>query len=244
MTIFQESMNNKEDLWTVVRTLTRHIKNNWRKPDAGIWEFRTEKKHFTFSKILCWVGMDRATKIANLLQKPNDARDYAYWRDIIKKDILKKGRDRQTNALTQSYGGTTMDAANLLAQHYGFLSEDDPVYIDTVLHTFENLSREGLMYRYSNKDDFGKPKSSFTICAFWMIKSLYLIGKEKQATEMFEKVLSYSNHLGLFSEGMDFDTKRLLGNLPQGYSHIALIDTALTMSKSPKWLKKTEDFQP
>jgi len=244
LTIFHGSLNNKEDLWTVVRTLARHVKNNWKKLDSGIWEFRTEQKHFTFSKILCWVGMDRAARIAQFFGKDNDAKDYAYWRELIKSDILKKGRNQQTNALTQFYGSASMDAANLLAQQYSFLSHKDPVYVDTVLHTFEKLSKDGLMYRYNSPDDFGKPKSSFTVCTFWMIKSLYLIGREKQAIEMFEQVLLYSNHLGLFSEDIDFATKRLLGNFPQGYSHIALIDTALTISKSPKWFKETDDFRP
>ena len=244
LTIFNESLNNKEDLWTVVRTLVRYVKNNWKKLDSGIWEFRTEQKHFTFSKILCWVAMDRAARIAKFFGKENDAKDYSCWSQQIKADILKKGRNPKTNALTQFYGGTSMDAANLLAQQYGFLSHKDPVYIDTVLQTFKELSKNGLMYRYNSPDDFGKPKSSFTICTFWMIKSLYMIGQEKQATEIFEQVLQYGNHLGLFSEDINFETKRLLGNFPQGYSHIALIDTALTISKSPNWFKKTDDFQP
>ena len=244
LTIFHESLNNKEDLWTVVRTLVRYVKNNWKKLDSGIWEFRSEQKHFTFSKILCWVGMDRAARIAKFFGKENDAKDYVYWREQIKTDILKKGRNPQTNALTQFYSGTSMDAANLLAQQYGFLSHKDPIYIDTVLQTFKELSKNGLMYRYNSPDDFGEPKSSFTICTFWMIKSLYLIGKKKQAIEMFDQLLQYSNHLGLFSEDIDFETKRLLGNFPQGYSHIALIDTALTISDSPNWFKEADDFRP
>jgi GH15 family glucan-1,4-alpha-glucosidase len=244
LTIFHESLNNKEGLWTVVRTLTRHVKNNWKKLDSGIWEFRTEQKHFTFSKILCWVGMDRAVRIAKFFGKDKDVKDYAYWREQIKADILRKGRDSHTNALTQFYGSTSMDAANLLAQQYGFLSSKDPVYIDTVLHTYNKLSKDGLMYRYNSPDDFGQPKSSFTVCTFWMIKSLYLIGREEEAIEMFEQVLKYSNPLGLFSEDIDFKSKRLLGNFPQGYSHIALIDTALTLSKSPNWFKEADDFTP
>ena len=244
LTTFHDSLNNKEELWTVTRTLARHVKNNWKKLDSGIWEFRTEQKHFTFSKILCWVGMDRAVRIAKFFGKDKDVKDYAYWREQIKSDILKKGRDSHTNALTQFYGSTSMDAANLLAQQYGFLSSKDPVYVDTVLHTYEKLSKDGLMYRYNSPDDFGQPKSSFTVCTFWMIKSLYLIGREKEAIEMFEQVLKYSNHLGLFSEDIDFKSKRLLGNFPQGYSHIALIDTALTLSKSPNWFKEADDFTP
>ncbi len=244
LTIFHESLNNKEDLWTVARTLARHIENNWKKPDSGIWEFRSEKRNFTFSKILCWVGMDRAVKIANFFGKTRDAEDYTYWREKIKADILEKGRNPKTNALTQYYGSTSMDASNLLAEHYGFLSHNDPVYIDTVLQTYKTLCKNDLMYRYNSPDDFGQPKSSFTICTFWMIRSLYMIGKHTEAKQMFDNILSCSNHLGLFSEDIDFETKRLLGNFPQGYSHIALIDTALTISKAPKWYKKNEDFLP
>ena len=100
----------------------------------------------------------------------------------------------------------------------------------------QKLCVDGLMYRYRTKDDFGTPRSSFTICTFWLIKSLYLIGEKKEAVNMFNRILKYSNHLGLFSEDIDFKTKRLLGNFPQGYSHLALIDAAIVISE-----KKTEE---
>lgn len=233
MILFSNSLDNKEDLWTVVRTLTRHVKNSWHKLDSGIWEFRTERKHFTFSKILCWVAMDRAARIAAFLDKLPEAMSYIKLRDRIKVDILKKGCNPKTGALTQFYGGTSMDAANLLAAHYGFLETDNPVYISTVKETYHRLCVDGLMYRYRDADDFGMPKSSFTVCTFWMIKSLYQIGEKKTAVKLFEDMLGHANHLGLFSEDMDFKTKRLLGNFPQGYSHIALIDTILTLSDAP-----------
>jgi GH15 family glucan-1,4-alpha-glucosidase len=237
-------MNGKEDIWTVVRTLARHVLNNWKKLDSSIWEFRTEEKHFTFSKILCWVAMDRAARIAHFFGKKDDADYYLKNGQEIRADILEKGCDPDKEILTQFYGGTSMDAANLLAEQYGFLSYKDPVYINTVLKTLEELSRDGLMYRYKTSDDFGVPRSSFTVCTFWMIKSLYLIGRREQAVEMFESILEHSNHIGLFSEDMDFTSKRLLGNFPQGYSHIALIDTALTISNSPEWTRLTDHFSP
>ncbi|AQQ09267.1 Trehalase [Sedimentisphaera cyanobacteriorum] len=244
LVFFHDSIDNKEDLWTVTRTLARHIKNNWQKLDSGIWEFRTEQKHFTFSKLLCWVGMDRAARIANFFGKSEEANSYIKLREVIKKDILKKGRDPRTNTLTQYYGSQSIDAANLLANEYGFLQASDPTYVNTVLETHKDLCRDGLMYRYKTSDDFGTPKSSFTTCTFWMIKCLFFIGRRKEATENFERVLSYGNHLGLFSEDIDFESKRLLGNFPQGYSHISLIDTALTISESPYWLKNADDFKP
>lgn len=232
LVLFSSTVDNKEDLWTVVRTLTRHVQNNWNKLDSGIWEFRTERKHFTFSKILCWVAMDRAARIAAFFGKKTDAEGYIQLRDQIKTDILKKGRDPQTGALTQCYGLRSMDAANLLASHYGFLEPNDPIYIQTVQETYRRLCVDGLMYRYRDPDDFGTPKSSFIACTFWMIKSLCQIGERDKAFYLFDHLLAHANHLGLFSEDMDFQTKRLLGNFPQSYSHIAMIDTILTLSET------------
>jgi GH15 family glucan-1,4-alpha-glucosidase len=229
LTIFKrETVENREDLWTVVRTLARHVEKTWHQKDSGIWEFRTGKKHFTFSKVLSWVAMDRAMRIAIYFDKQDDA---ASWRRMGKKieaDILVKGWDPTLKAFTQAYGEPHLDAANLLMEHYGFISADDPKFISTVRLTYERLSRDGLMYRYRNADDFGVPKSSFTVCTFWLIKSLYKIGEKQKAQELFGRVLSYSNHVGLFSEDIDFASKRLLGNFPQAYSHLALIDTVIT----------------
>ena len=241
--LFGHSLDNKEDLWTVVRSLVRHVRNNWHNQDSGIWEFRTSKRHFTFSKILCWVAMDRAMRIANFFGKTADAKSYLLLRDRIKANILKHGCDPKTGALTQYYGGESLDSANLLAEHYGFLRASDPVYENTVLQTYERLCVGGLAYRYRDADDFGKPESSFTVCTFWMIKALYGIGQKDLAKELFETTLGYGNHLGLFSEDVDFTSKRLLGNFPQGYCHIAIIDTALTLSETPDWAITAEYFE-
>ncbi|UCD50270.1 MAG: glycoside hydrolase family 15 protein, partial [Phycisphaerales bacterium] len=158
-------------------------------------------------------------------------------------DVLAKGVDPETGALTQYYGSQSLDSANLLAEHYGFLGADDPVYVNTVTETYNRLCVDGLTYRYRDRDDFGKPQSSFTVCTFWMIKALYRIGRRDEARELFEKTLTYSNHVGLFSEDIDVDSKRLLGNFPQGYSHLALIDAAMTLSNVPEWFQQEDTFQ-
>lgn len=238
--IFGPTLDNQEELWTVVRSLVRHVANNWRSLDSGIWEFRTKRHHFTFSKVLCWVAADRAMRIAHLFGKTRDTRHYRALRDTIKADVLARGTDPETGALTQFYGSRSLDSANLLAEPYGFVSASDPVYVNTVNDTYKRLCIDGLTYRYRGRDDFGVPKSSFAACTFWMIKALYRIGRKKLARRLFQQVLSYGNHLGLFSEDIDFRTKRLLGNFPQGYSHLALIDTAMTLSDTPGWIEREE----
>jgi GH15 family glucan-1,4-alpha-glucosidase len=225
----REIVQNREDIWTVVRTLARHVEHNWHKKDRGIWEFRSQRKHFIFSKLLSWVAMDRATKIARYFGMNDYVKVWSNIRDQVKKDIHKKGWDDDSKAFVQAYGEKHLDAANLLMEQYGFIQADDPKFISTVKMTEKQLSKDGLMYRYRNEDDFGIPRSSFTVCTFWLISALYKIGEKRKAKEMFQNVLSYRNHLGLLSEDIDFETKRLLGNFPQAYSHIALIDAAITL---------------
>ena len=116
-------------------------------------------------------------------------------------------------------------------EYYGFIDGKDPKYVKTVKAIEKELMHEGLLYRYKNEDDFGLPSSSFTVCTFWFINSLYKIGEEDNAKALFDKLLGYSNHLGLFSEDIDFNSKRLLGNFPQAYSHLALIDNALNFNE-------------
>ena len=219
----------KEELWSIVKNIVWIVNNNWFLPDKGIWEIREEDKHFTFSKVLCWVAIDRAIKIANFLGKDKDK--WISLRDEIKNDIHEKAWNPAVGAYTQFYGSDALDASVLLMEQYGFIDALDERYIKTVKATERELSFEGLLYRYKNKDDFGTPTSSFTVCTFWFINSLYKIGEVDKAKTLFDQLLSYSNHLGLFSEDLDFKSKRLLGNFPQAYSHLALIDVAITFNK-------------
>jgi GH15 family glucan-1,4-alpha-glucosidase len=228
--LFRNTIAISEELWTVVRTLVWRVKTNWMNPDRGIWEYRNQEKHFTFSKMLCWVALDRGAKVAELLGKKSTAVEWAHIKETIRQDILANGWNPQLQCFTQSYGGNDLDAANLLMADYGFLAANDPQYVQTVRKTKEFLCKDGLMYRYRSPDDFGEPSSSFTVCTFWMVKSLFLIGEKAEAEQLFQQLLGYANHLGLYSEDLDFTTKRLLGNFPQAYSHLALIDTAITLS--------------
>lgn len=219
----------KEALWSIVKNIVWIVKNNWELPDKGIWEFRDEDKHFTFSKVLCWVAIDRAIKIAALLDK-----EKPHWKEIrsaIKNDIHDKAWNDKVDSYTQYYGSEALDASVLLMEQYGFIDAHEERFVKTVHAVERELSYEGLLFRYKNKDDFGAPTSSFTICTFWFINSLYKIGEVEKSKKLFDQVLKYSNHLGLFSEDLDFKTKRLLGNFPQAYSHLALIDVALNFNE-------------
>ena len=219
-----------EELWSIVKNIVWVVDNNWKMPDKGIWEFRQEDQHFTFSKLLCWVAVDRAIKISELIQGGKSAKKWKSLRSEIYNDIIENAWSEEKQAFTQSYGAEHLDASVLLMEPYGFIDAKDIRYVKTVKAIERELSHEGLLFRYKNVDDFGTPSSSFTVCTFWFINSLYKIGEKKKSKLMFDKLLSYSNHLGLFSEDIDFKSKRLLGNFPQAYSHLALIDTAMNFN--------------
>ena len=219
-----------EELWSIVKNIVWVVDNNWKMPDKGIWEFRQEDQHFTFSKLLCWVAVDRAIKISELIQGGKSAKKWKSLRSEIYNDIIENAWSDEKQAFTQSYGAEYLDASVLLMEPYGFIDAKDTRYVKTVKAIERELSHEGLLFRYKNVDDFGTPSSSFTVCTFWFINSLYKIGEKEKSKLMFDKLLSYSNHLGLFSEDIDFKSKRLLGNFPQAYSHLALIDTAMNFN--------------
>ena len=228
---FNCDIENKEELWTITKGIAWVVNHHWKEPDKGIWEFREEDRHFTFSKVLCWVAIDRAIKVSKMLGKTSKLERWQELEMEIKHDILDKAWNEDVQAFTQSYESKDLDASVLLMEPYGFIPAKDPKYVKTVEAIGRELTNDGLLYRYKNKDDFGLPESSFTICTFWYINSLNKIGRTPQALDQFKTLLSYSNHLGLFSEDIDFKTKRLLGNFPQAYSHLALIETAMNFEK-------------
>jgi len=229
--LFENSLSHTEELFTIVRSIVKVVDDNWHEPDRGIWEIRGKSLHFTFSKVMCWVAFDRAVKISKLLKSDFYVNKWTPYRDAVKEDIMKNAWSEKKQSFTQHYGSDDLDASVLLMENYGFIEATDEKYISTVLTIQKELEHDGLMYRYKNQDDFGTPKSAFTICSFWLINSLFKIGRKKEAKEKFDILMSYSNHLGLFSEDIDFDTKRLLGNFPQAYSHLAIIETAANFSE-------------
>ena len=229
---FSKNKERHEELWSIVKAIVWVVQNNWKLADKGIWEFRNKDQHFTFSKLLCWVAVDRAIKISYLIQDGKSAKKWENLREEIHSDIMQNAWNEQRQSFMQSYNSTHLDASVLLMEYYGFIKAKDPKYVKTVKAIEKELMHEGLLFRYKNKDDFGTPSSSFTVCTFWFINSLYKIGEREKSKILFDKLLSYSNHLGLFSEDIDFKTKRLLGNFPQAYSHLALIDNAMNFNST------------
>ena len=224
-----------EEIWTAVRSLVNDVRKTWQEPDSGIWERRAVTQHHVHSKLMNWVALDRAGKIAQFVGKPDYAGPCFQLAAQIKADILAKGWNEKMQAFTMFYGSDEMDAANLLMLHYGFLGPQDPRMVSTVQQTYQRLVKNDFTLRYTAEDDFGMPENAFIVCTFWMINALYLIGEEKKARQMFDNIIRYANPLGLFSEDIEIHSGRLTGNFPQGYSHLAFLQTVLLLETDYQW---------
>ncbi|MDP4238236.1 MAG: glycoside hydrolase family 15 protein [Bacteroidota bacterium] len=229
---FPGTLDEIEDMFEVVKNMVKTVMDDWEKADKSIWEIRGDEKHFVFSKIMCWVAMDRAIGIAKLLYKDDLAQQWLKTAELIKEDVLTKGWKEEIQSFSQTYENLELDSSLLLMEAYGFIRPEDERYRKTVEAVYRSLRYKGLMFRYNNTDDFGVPTSAFTICTFWMIRALFVIDRQEEARVMFDQMISYSNNLGLFSEDLDFETKTQLGNFPQAYSHLALINTARLFTDS------------
>jgi GH15 family glucan-1,4-alpha-glucosidase len=216
--------------FNLLKSLVNPLTKIWKEKDHGIWEFRNIKKHFVFSKLMAWVAIDRGIRVAEHFKKQCPLGEWRRVKDEIKQEILTKGWNRKKKSFIMYYGSDEIDASLLLMNYYGFISPKDERYISTVRAVERELTKEGFVYRYKMKDDFGYPKNPFTIASFWLIDALYAIGEKRKAIQMFKNVLKCSNHLRLFSEDIDIETKELTGNFPQAYTHIALINTAVLLS--------------
>ncbi len=227
--------NFDEELWTVVRSLANRAMEVWKEPDCGIWERRGPTQHFVHSKMMNWVALDRAVKISKFVGKENHVKRYLEVADEIKKDVLKNGWDPTLNSFVMSYGSKDLDASNLLMLHYRFLDVTDPMIVGTVEASYKKLLRDGFVMRYTTEDEFGVPKNAFIVCTFWLIDALYLIGREQEARDMYDRLIGYANKFGLLSEGIEPENGQLRGNFPQGYSHLALVQTALLLETNYQW---------
>lgn len=225
-----------EDMWEMVKSILATVAEEWRNPDKGIWEIRGEEQHFVSSKVMCWVALDRGARIAAKLGKEEFAARWREEAEAIRRDVMEHGWKSEIQSFSQAYGNLALDSSLLLMEPYGFIAANDPHYRKTVEAVRKALFRKGLMYRYNSEDDFGVPSSAFTMCTFWLIRALFVTGQRNEAKTLFSQVLRYGNHLGLFSEHLDFNTKEQLGNFPQAYSHLAIVNTALLFAEEKERL--------
>ena len=225
-----------EDMWEMVKSILATVAEEWRNPDKGIWEIRGEEQHFVSSKVMCWVALDRGARIAAKLGKEEFAARWREEAEAIRRDVMEHGWKSEIQSFSQAYGNLALDSSLLLMEPYGFIAANDLHYRKTVEAVRKALFRKGLMYRYNSEDDFGVPSSAFTMCTFWLIRALFVTGQRNEAKTLFSQVLRYGNHLGLFSEHLDFDTKEQLGNFPQAYSHLAIVNTALLFAEEQERL--------
>jgi GH15 family glucan-1,4-alpha-glucosidase len=220
-------------LWDMMRLLVDHVCVHWQEPDAGIWEVRGGLRHFVYSKVMCWVALDRGIRTVEQLHLEADLPRWKMVRNQIHTDILTHGYNTAIGAFTQSYDSTILDAANLLLPLVGFIPPNDPRMRSTVDRTIEKLTDEhGFVYRYLSDDGLEGKEGTFTICTFWLVDNLAMQGRVGEARSLFERLLKYAGHLKLFSEEIDSQTGAALGNYPQAFTHIALINSANNLRKA------------
>lgn len=220
--------------WKIQLALLDFLEQNWRRPDEGLWEVRGPRRHFTHSKVMAWVAADRAVRTLELHPAlPGDLERWRAIRDEVHADVCEKGYDPERGTFTQYYGSRELDAATLLIPRVGFLPPDDPRVIGTVDAVRAELGRSGLVRRYSTEgpsvDGLPGDEGAFLACSFWLADALYLTGREKESRELFERLLDVRNDVGLLAEEYDPIAGRQLGNFPQAFSHVGLVNTALTL---------------
>jgi alpha,alpha-trehalase len=215
-------------LWPIVEAQAKCAIDVWRNPDQGIWEARGEPQHYVSSKLMCWVALDRAAELAEIRGDPKLKEQWAATAEEIKADILEHGVDER-GVLVQHYGTKSLDASALLATVFGFLPADDPRLRATVLAIADELTEHGFVLRYKTDetdDGLSGKEGTFLICSFWLVSSLAAIGELQRARDLMERLLRVSSPLGLYAEEFDADTARHLGNFPQAFSHLALLEAA------------------
>jgi GH15 family glucan-1,4-alpha-glucosidase len=218
-------------LWGIVQTQARCAQRVWREPDQGIWEARGKPQHYVSSKLLCWVALDRAAKLAEIRGDPPLATEWRATADEIKQDILANGlTDR--GVLRKHYETDSLDASTLLAAMFGFLPPGDERLHSSVVAIADDLTEDGFVLRYRTEetdDGLSGKEGSFLICSFWLVSALAIVGEEQRARDLMERLLRVASPLGLYAEEFDVATGRHLGNFPQAFSHLALIEAAARM---------------
>jgi GH15 family glucan-1,4-alpha-glucosidase len=226
-----------ESGWALQRAFLSHLERIWSEPDEGIWEVRGAPRHFTYSKVMAWVAFDRAIRSAEEFQLdgPVDR-----WRDVcetIHADVCRRGFDRELGSFVQSYGAKQLDASLLLLPQVGFLPPDDPRIRGTVRAIEQRLMVDGFVMRYDSaetSDGLPPGEGAFLACSFWLVDAYILQNRLAEARRLFDRLLELRNDVGLLSEEFDPRSGRLVGNFPQAFTHVALINSAFNLTRVEK----------
>lgn len=227
------------DLWIALRHLIEYVCKNWQREDEGIWEVRGGQQHFVYSKLMCWVAIDRGIRLAEKRSFPADVVRWRKVRNTIYEEIMEKGWNEKRGAFVQSYGSDSLDAANLMMPLVFFVSPTDPRMLKTLDAINQSpdkggLVSNGLVYRYNQAeidDGLQGSEGTFNICTFWLVEALTRAGRLDEARLMFEKMLGYANHLGLYAEETG-PCGEALGNFPQAFTHLGLISAAFNLDRA------------
>jgi GH15 family glucan-1,4-alpha-glucosidase len=223
-----------EASWELECQLLRFLEGAWERPDEGIWEVRGPRRHFTHSKVMCWVAVDRGIKAVERWGLEGPVGRWREWRARIHEQVCREAFDPAQGAFTQFYGGRALDAATLLIPLVGFLPPEDPRVRGTVAAIERELVQDGFVLRYRTRDvDDGLPpgEGAFLACSFWLADNLVLQGRKDEARALFERLLSLRNDVGLLAEQYDVRRRRMVGNFPQAFSHVALVNTARNLDR-------------
>ncbi|MEV7191924.1 glycoside hydrolase family 15 protein [Streptomyces sp. NPDC093510] len=223
--------------WNLQRCMLEFLEEKWREPDEGLWEVRGPRRHFVHSKVMAWVAADRTVHALEedpgLAENLGDVERWRKMRDEVHREVCERGYDAGRNTFTQFYGSAELDASLLLIPRMGFLPPDDPRVIGTVDAIHRELGHEGFVRRYSSDekriDGLPGGEATFLACSFWLADALHMTGRTEEARELFERLLALRNDVGLLAEEYDPSTGRQLGNFPQAFSHIGLVNTALAL---------------
>jgi len=235
-----------DTLWPILKNQVEEAIKHWREPDRGIWEVRGEPQHFTSSKIMCWVAVDRGAKLAERQGEKHYAQQWRAIAEEIKADILENGVNSR-GVFTQRYGSDALDASLLQVVLTRFLPSDDPRVRATVLAIADELTEQGLVLRYrveETDDGLAGEEGTFTICSFWLVSALVEIGEVSRAKHLCERLLSFASPLQLYAEEIEPATGRHLGNFPQAFTHLALINAVVHVIRAEEEADSTGVFQP
>jgi GH15 family glucan-1,4-alpha-glucosidase len=228
----EQGMEPEPHAWALQRVLMEFLESNWSRPDDGLWEVRGTRRHFVHSKVMAWVAFDRAVKTVERTGLPGDVDRWRRERDEVHREVCEKGWDAERGTFTQSYGSQALDAALLLIPRTGFLPGDDPRVIGTIEAVRRELECDGLLLRYPTEEfDDGLPpgEGAFLPCSFWLADALALAGRRDEARALYTRLAGLANDVGLLSEEYDPVAGRLVGNFPQAFTHLALVNTAMTV---------------